>query len=73
MIFQNRSLFNLLPEDTQNIDDVLPVAQRLNAKIPVQQAFEGTEEYATEIGGVKMISKENCPSRVEKQPKLKKA
>ena len=30
-IFQNRSLFNLITEDRQNIDDVLPVAQILNA------------------------------------------
>ena len=71
-IFQNRSLFNLLTEDRQNIDDVLLAAQILTAKIPIQQAFEGTEKYATQIGGVKMMSKENCPLRVEKQQKLKK-
>ena len=65
-------LVNLLTEDRQNIDDVMPVAQILNAKIPIQQAFEGTEKYATEIGGVKMINKENCPLRVKKQQKFKK-
>ena len=70
-MFQNRSLFNLLTEDRQNVDDVLHVAQILNA-IPIQQAFDDTEKYATEIGGIKTISKENRPLRVEKEQKLKK-
>ena len=29
---------------------------KLNAKIPIQQAYEGTEKYATEVGEVKILN-----------------